>query len=126
MWKTAAAAVLSAAVSLLLRKHNPETALLLGALTAVCLVFSSLGLLGGFGEFRALAGKLMGGENETLIAPVLKCLAIAVVTKLTGEICRDASQRSAAAAVDLAGAACSIAVVLPLLMSVLKKIGGLP
>ncbi len=125
IWKTAAASVLAAVVSLMLKKHNPETALLLGAITAVCIAVSALGLLSGFAELRAQARQMLGSESEVLLAPVLKCLAISIVTRLTAELCRDASQQAAAAAVDLAGTACSVAVVLPLLMSVLKKIGGL-
>ena len=46
-------------------------------------------------------------------------------SRFSAESCRDASQNAAASAVEFAGAACSLGVVLPLLVSVLKTLGGL-
>lgn len=123
--KAGAAAVLTAVVGLLLKKHNPEAALLLGAVTAVGLICAALGMLNGFGELRRLARQMIGRDSELFLSPVLKCLAISIVTKLSAEICRDASQNAAAAAVELMGSVCSLSVVMPLLLSVLQTIGGL-
>lgn len=116
--------MMAAVLSLLLRRHNPELALLLGALTALGVLAASLGVLSGFQEFRNLVRQMLGEESETLLAPVIKCLAISLVSRLASELCRDASQYAAAWAVELAGSACSLVVVLPLLLGVLKTIGG--
>ena len=124
IYKASALALLSAVVSLLLKKQNPEAALLLSVLTAVGILIAAMGLLNGLQELREQIGKILGG-SEVLIAPIMKCLAIAIVTKIAAELCRDSAQNAAAAAVELAGTVCAVSTVMPLLMSVLKMIGGL-
>lgn len=125
MIKAAAASLMASTICLLLRRHNPEVALLLGLMTALAVFSATLRVLDGLRDFRGLIRQLIGNESETLLSPVVKCLAISVVTRFSAESCRDSSQHAAAAAVEFAGSACSIASVLPLLMSVLKTIGGL-
>ena len=62
------------------------------------------------------------GLPESALRPVLKCMAAAVVTKLTADLCRDASQTAAASAVELAGTLCALGILLPLLTTVLKML----
>ena len=124
IYKASALALLSAVVSLLLKKQNPEAALLLSVLTAVGILIAAMGLLNGLQELREQIRKILGG-SEVLIAPIMKCLAIAIVTRISSELCRDSAQNAAAAAVELAGTVCAVSTVMPLLMSVLKMIGGL-
>ena len=99
-------------------------ALLLSALTALGILLSSLGVLNGLRELREQIDRILG-KGETLVAPVLKCLAIAVVTRFSADLCRDSAQHAAASAMEFAGTVCAVTTVLPLLMSVLKIIGGL-
>lgn len=124
IYKASALALLSAVVSLLLKKQNPEAALLLSVLTAVGILIAAMGLLNGLQELREQIRKILGG-SEVLIAPIMKCLAIAIVTRIAAELCKDSAQNAAAAAVELAGTVCAVSTVMPLLMSVLKMIGGL-
>ncbi len=125
IWKAAAAALLASAVGLLLRRHNPEAALLLGALTAICVLSAALGLLNGLRDLRSLISSLVGKNSETLILPVFKCMAVTLVTRFAVELCRDAAQNSVAAALEVSGSACCLALAMPLLISVLKTLGGL-
>ena len=122
--RAAAAAILASVVGLLLKKHNPETALMIGAATAAVLIGAALGILNGFGELRRLSGQMIGKDSGLFLSPVLKCLAISIITKFSAEICKDASQNAAAAAVDFLGSVCALSVVMPLLLSVLQTIGG--
>lgn len=122
--KAAALAVLSAIMSLLLKKHNPELSLILGAVTALGILISAMGLLNGLRELREQVTRIMGGA-ETLLSPVLKCLAIAIVTRIAADLCKDSAQNAAAAAVELAGTVGALTTVLPLLMNVLELIGGM-
>ncbi len=123
--KAAAAALLSAVLGLLIRRHNPEGALLLGAACAIGILGASLGILDGFSALRKLIRQSVGGEGEGFLSPILKCLAISVVSRFTADSCRDASQNAAASAVEFAGAVCSLGTVTPLLLSLLKTIGGI-
>ena len=79
------------------------------------------------GEIKTFvkAVKTIVGTSDMLIAPVLKCVAIAVITKLTAELCKDCSQSASACVVELAGTVCAMSVAMPLILSVLKMIGGM-
>ena len=122
--KAAAAALSAAAIVLLVKRTNPEISLLLSACAVTLIVTAAVGFLGGLKELTD-AVKTIAGANETLTGPVLKCVAIAIITKLTAELCKDSSQAAAASAVELAGTVCAMSAAMPLVMSMLKMIGGL-
>ena len=67
----------------------------------------------------------MTDGKETLLAPVLKCVAAAVVTQIAADLCRDASQSALASAVELCGALFALGISMPLIVSMLKMLGGL-
>ena len=56
---------------------------------------------------------------------MLQTVGVAIVTKLAGEVCRDAGESGIAGFVELAGGVAAILVALPLLKMVLQLIGGL-
>ncbi len=121
-----ASAVLLAAslVGVLIRKNSPELSLLLN-LASVALVFVlALSVLGEIKRTMETIGNMTRNAG-TLTFPVLKCLAIAAITKISAELCRDASQSAASSAVELMGTVCALGIAAPLIMSVVKTIGGL-
>lgn len=122
--RAAALALCAAFAALLLRRSAPELTLALSAVAAAVILAAAVGFLRGIGDLADTARRSFG-VAETYTLPMLKCLGIALVTKLTSELCRDASQSAAAAAVELAGAACALGVVLPLLNALLQTIGGM-
>lgn len=122
--KASAAALTAAIVCLLIRRGNPEISLLLSICTVSLILIAALGFAEGIREL-ATAVKTVAGSSETLAAPVLKCVAIAIVTRVTAELCRDSSQGASAAAVELAGTICAMSVALPLILSMLNMIGGM-
>ena len=124
MIKAAAAALSAAAMVQLIKRSNPELSLLLSACAVTLILIAALGFLGGMKELTD-AVKTIAGSNETLTGPVLKCVAIAIITKVTSELCRDSSQGAAASAVELAGTVCAMSTAMPLIMSMLKMIGGM-
>ena len=103
----AAVCLAAAILGAVLRQHSPETAAVLGL--AVCAVVGVL-LLRGLAEELAAAG----GLPEGLFTPLVKTLGIALVSRLGGEICRDAGQGAMAAVLDTAGAFGAVLVSLPL------------
>ena len=123
--KISAAAVITALFCLLLRRSNPEGALLLAAVTGLVVMIASLGVLDSLRDLRVTVSDMLGSGGGMLISPILKCLAICLFTRFTAEFCKDASQHSVAAAVEIAGSACCLSAVMPLLVSVLKMLGGL-
>lgn len=96
----------------------------LSAAAIVIIITAAMSFASSLRELAA-AVKNMSGSADALITPVLKCVGIGAVTKISTELCRDSSQSSAAAALDLAGTLCAIGVSMPLIMSMLKLIGGM-
>ncbi len=122
--KCAAAALLSSLVCLLIKRTNPEMSMILSAGAIVIIVAAALGFASSLIELAQAVRNISSGA-DVLITPVLKCVGIGAVTKISAELCRDSSQSSAAAAVDMAGTLCAIGVSMPLILSMLKMIGGM-
>lgn len=122
--KCAAAALLATAICLLIKRTNPEIAMLLSAGTIVVIMSAAMGFARSITELAAII-KTMTEDSDVMIIPVLKCVGIGAITKISSELCRDAAQSSAAAAVDMAGTLCAIGVSMPLIVTVLKLIGGM-
>lgn len=124
IFKAAAVSLMAAVVGLIIRRYNPEISVLLSSCTVVMIGIAAMSFAGELKTF-VKSVKTIVGTSDVLIAPILKCVAIAIVTKLTTELCKDSSQSASAAAVELAGTVCAMSVAMPLIMSVLKMIGGM-
>ena len=124
VFKAAAAALAAALLGLLFRRHSPESGVLLGLGAVTVILLAALPFTGPLRELaRTVSG--MTGEGEIYLAPILKCVGIAIVTKFSAALCKDASQAAPAAAVEFAGTVCAVSVAMPLILSMLKMIGGL-
>ena len=122
--KVAAVAVAAALCAVVVRKQAPEIgiALILAAGAVI------LGLaLGSAGQVLSLMDTLAetAGLSPAVLAPVLKTAGIAIVTRVSAEVCRDAGEGGAASFVEVAGAMLALVVALPLLEAVLRTVTGL-
>ena len=122
--KAAALALTAALIGIVLRRTNPELSLLLSICTVVLIMGAALGFAKSFTELAQTVQRIFG-VSETLIKPGLKCVAVAIMTKMTSDLCKDSSQAAAASAVELAGTVCALCIIMPLLMSMLTAIGGM-
>ena len=122
--KAAALALTAALIGIVLRRTNPEMTLLLSICTVVLIMGAALGFAKSFTELAQTVQRIFG-VSETLIKPVIKCVAVAIITKMSADLCKDASQASAASAVELAGTVCALCIIMPLLLSMLTAIGGM-
>ena len=122
--KAAALAMTAALIGIVLRRTNPELSLLLNICTVVLIMGAALGFAKSFTELAQAVQRIFG-VSETLIKPVLKCVAVAIITKMTSDLCKDSSQAAAASAVELAGTVCALCIIMPLLLSMLTAIGGM-
>jgi len=119
-----AIAVVGSVIGLVLKKNSPEMSMLLTisvAIFALYLAFEVIGSVVGF--IRSLSET--AGISPAVLGIVLKTIGIAIVTKLTSDICRDAGQSGVAAGVDFAGTITAIYISLPLLESVMSMINSL-
>lgn len=119
-----ALAIVAALCAVMVRQKLATIGLVL-ALATCAILF--LGSLSAFEEMRKMIDELgeMAGLSQTILSPVVKTVGIAIVTKLSSEVCRDAKENGIASFVELAGAAAAIVLAIPLLRMVLEMIGGL-
>lgn len=117
MVKVAAVAITAAVLGAVLRKNTPELALVLG----LCAGLWMLGAVAdGLGAVVALMKELAftAGLSEELLQPVVKTVALSILTRVTAEICRAAGEGGIAAFVETAGTVLAIVVALPLVRAV--------
>lgn len=124
MIKLAGVAITAVVFSGVLRKSTPELALLLTAAAGVWMLTLVADGLGAAVELmEELAGQ--AGVSEVLLEPVVKTVALSILTKLTAEICRSAGEGGIASFVETAGSVLALVVALPLVRAVAQLMGEL-
>ena len=66
-----------------------------------------------------------GGTMLVKICGLTRQADVDAALRLGANFCKDASQGAAAATIELLGTVCALGIAMPLLLSVLKTIGGL-
>ena len=122
--RLAATAVAAALCAVVVKQHAREVGAVLALAAGALLLGAALGAIE---EVRALADELgeLIGLSPAVLAPVLKTVGIAILTRIAAELCRDAGEGGIAAAAETAGAAAAVLTALPLLRAVLSTITGL-
>lgn len=124
MAKLAAVGVTAVVLSAVLKKNTPELALLLVLAAGLWMLTLAAG---GLGAAAALMEELaqQAGLSEALLEPVVKTVALSILTKLTVELCRSAGEGGVAAFVETAGAVLALLAALPLVRAVAQLMGEL-
>lgn len=119
-----AVCLVGALLAALLKKTSPDTALLLAL--AVCVAVLTA-LCRGLEDVLSLLRQLLewGGLSTELFVPLLKTVAIALVSRTGGALCRDAGEGAMAGLVEMAGAFAAILVALPLFRATWRMLEGL-
>ena len=124
MVKLAAVGVTAVALSAVLKKNAPEFSLLLALAAGLWMLSLAAGGLGAAVELmRELARQ--AGLSEVLLEPVVKTVALSILTRLTAEICRSAGEGGVDAFVETAGTALALLAALPLVRAVAQLMGEL-
>lgn len=115
--RIAAAGVTAAVLGAVLRKNTPELALLLSLAAGLWMLAV---VADGLGAVAALMEELtsIAGLSEELLEPVVKTVALSILTRLTVEVCRSAGETGVAAFVETAGTVLALVVALPLVRAV--------
>lgn len=122
--RIAVAGLLGSVTALLLKRRAPELSVPLSAAVCAFGIFAAAGLLGDVLDLLREAMAL-SGLSELYFLPVLKCVALGLVSKTAADLCRDAGQSAMAGAVELGGAVAALFVALPLLRSLLDLLRAL-
>lgn len=121
MGKIAAAAVTAALFGTVVRRGSPELALLLTVTAGVWILTA---VLDGLGAAAAMAERLaqLAQMDAAVAGPVLKTVVVALMTRITAEICRGAGEGGLAAFVETAGTILALTAALPLMAAVLTML----
>ena len=124
MGEIAALAVAAALCALVVKREAGGAALVLG-LAAGAVILGQI--LGAAEAVRALMDELgeRAGLSPAVLDPVIKTVGIAILTRISSEVCRDAGESGIAAAVETAGAVLALWIALPLLRAVLDTVTSL-
>ena len=119
--QVAVLAAVGAVCATAIKKLTPDLALVI-ALCAATLIMTMA--MTAFRPIRELMDTLAdrAGLSAAVLSPVIKTVGVALLTRVTAELCRDAGEGGLASAVEIAGGACAILVCLPLFEAVLGLI----
>lgn len=119
--KIAAIAIAAALCAVVVKKQVPEIGLALGILAGATILFLSMDAIQQAKNVMDMLAET-AALSPAVVVPVIKTIGIAIITKVTAEICKDAKEGAIAAFVEIAGAAGALLVCLPLLEAVLALI----
>lgn len=121
MTQLAAIAMTATLCCVVLKKQVAELSMVLALVAGGLILFLSMEALGQCLAFlSALADT--AGLSPAVLTPVIKSVGIALLTRMTAELCRDAGESGIAVVVDMAGVVAALVVALPLMQSVLAMI----
>ena len=113
--------VVGALLAVLLKRANPELALLLTVGAAAVIFLSLAGTAKELLKFLQTLSR-QSGVSDRLLTPLYKTLGIALVVKTGGDLCRDAGENAMASVLETAGTLSALLVSLPLLQTVLSML----
>lgn len=122
--KVAAVAIVAAICAVVVKKNVQELGMVLALAAGVIILTFALGAIGSVRQTLESLAETAGLE-PAILAPVVKTVGVAIVTRVSAEICRDAKEGGIAAFVETAGAATALFVALPLVRGVLDTVTGL-
>lgn len=121
MGRLAAVAVAAALCALVVRKTAPELGLVLSLCAGAVLLWGAWEALTEVDRLWESLGSA-AGMTPALVTPVVKAVGVAILTRLTVQVCKDAGEGGIAGFVELAGTLIGLALCVPLLELVLGEI----
>ena len=122
--RVTAIAVAGSVIGLVIKKNSPEMSLLLTIGLAIFGLYLAFDVVAGVvGFIRTLADT--AGIAPAVLGVVMKTVGIAIITKISADICRDAGQSSIASGVELAGTVTAIYISIPLIETVVRMLNSL-
>lgn len=122
--KVTAVCLMGALLAALLKKSNPELALLLAV--AACVIVLAV-VIKGLDEIFAFLDEIVtwGGLSADIFSPLWKTVGIALVTRVGTELCKDAGENAMASLVEMTGAFGAVLVAIPLFQAAWEMLRAL-
>lgn len=124
MLKIIGVGLTGAVAALTVKQYKPELAAVVGTATAVILFFMLLSQVSYVLSIIEMMASNIQIKQE-YIAAVFKMIAMAYLSQLGSEMCRDAGQNAIAAKIELAGKVLIVVFSIPILLSLMNLLLGL-
>lgn len=108
-------------LALLVKKNTPELALMIALATGIAVFWLTVTMCGSIADMIVRAVEISGSAS-VYVTPVMKCVAIGLITNLASQVCKDAQQGTAASSVELCGVFCALYAAMPLVESLLSVV----
>ncbi len=122
--RAVAVGLTAALAALLIKKSNAEYALVLSLAGGFVILLAVLELMGSVTQISERL-TAMSGVSPTVFTPLIKCVAIGVVTRVGADACKDSANGFLATSVELAGTVAALVAALPLVENFLSVMEGL-
>jgi len=122
--KIAALAAITTLVAALIKRGAAEMSLVLELAVCALIVFAASTLAKPVAEVLTKA-QALSGMSQAVFVPVIKCVFIGIVTRISSDMCKDGGQGAVSGAVEMAGAVGALYVALPLVVALLDMLGEL-
>ena len=122
MVRLTAVGVTAAVLCAVLRKNTPELALLLALAAGMWMLFLTAEPLAQALEVLRELTAMTGVEDE-LLRPVIKVVALSLLTRISAEVCRSTGEGGIAAFLEVGGTVLALGVSLPLIRAVILLMG---
>lgn len=109
----AALCVIGGILALIMRRRTPEFSFLLVLCCCVCAIFAAKELIAPVLDFLTRLQSLAGIDGA-LLTPIIKTLAVGLLSQLCGAFCLEAGEQSLAKTVELCGTFLALYTILPL------------
>lgn len=116
--KIAAMGVVAASLAVLIRNFRPELAIQVGLVCGVLVLLYAIDMLSGIKSTIIHATEEFGLNTE-YIEIIFKVIGLAYITQFSAQLCRDSGESAIADKVELIGRLVIVAMVLPLVFSIL-------
>jgi len=123
-WKMTAVCLLAAVLTGILKKRNPEFAILLAAAACLFVLAAAAERFSDVIQFLARIQQSSLFPME-LFSPLLKTIGIAWISNVGADLCRDAGQSAMATTVEMAGVLAAILAAMPLFEKIWDLLQGL-
>lgn len=124
MLKIGALSITTVILCTILRKNVPEYSLLLAITFAVLLFIPLKESIESILTSMYYLSELSNIDHNLLV-PVIKTVAISIITKITGEFCRSAGESGVAVFVEFSGTVVSLVIALPLIEGVMSMMADM-
>lgn len=120
-FKCAVAAILTAITAAMLKNRNGEFSLVLVIVAGTVLIGSISWVFSRVILFLDELSQLAGIAPEVL-SPLLKVMAVSIITKISCDICKDAGAGSLASVIELCGCVIAVMLSIPLITIVMELV----